>query len=314
MIEKALVVARKEILENLKSARYWGIVAIFILFYLAAASYAGFAVRGFAGMATFTRAAFELGNQAVTTFQYVAPILGIALGFSAIAAEREKGTIRLVLSRPIFRDDFINGKVIAAVCLITLALGVSTAVSLPLAVIVQGINLTGEDLVRLLLLLLPATLLALVYYAMALFVSVLSSRSGQALVISLVVWIFFTFILPIVASLIAFQVLGPPPAFTGRPNATTPGVPGQEPSPVAQYRTQLNRITSSVQFFSPNARFSSVANAIFARQRTLAGSFAYVSIADALSRGWLDLTILAAYTAVFIALSYVVFLRRQEVR
>lgn len=319
MIAKALVVARKEILENLKSIRYWGIIAIFVLFYLAAASYAGYALRGFFGGAAPGRVVYGLATQAITAFQYVAPILGIAIGFSAIAAEREKGTIRIVLSRPIFRDDFINGKVIAAVCLILLALGISTAVSLPLAVAIQHINLTGEDLARLLLLLLPATLLALAYYAIALFVSVNSSRSGQALVVSLVVWIFFAFILPVVASLIASQILGPPPAITGRLNATVPMQPGQEPPQIAQYRTHFNQITSTVQFFSPNARFSSLASALFARQETRqqqaqAGSYVYISIPDALSRRWLDIVVLSAYIAVFVILSYIVFLRRQEVR
>ncbi|MEM4872989.1 MAG: hypothetical protein QXY35_05995 [Thermofilaceae archaeon] len=50
MMEKILVVAKKEIVENLKSVRFWGLIALFILFYIASTYAVGFALRGFGGL------------------------------------------------------------------------------------------------------------------------------------------------------------------------------------------------------------------------------------------------------------------------
>ena len=312
MMEKVLIIVRKEVAENLKSVRYWGLVALFILFFVASTYAVGFALRGFGALpAGRIRVVVQLSTNVANAFSYIAPLLGIALGFGAVASEREKGTIRLVLSRPIYRDDFINGKVIAALLLILLALGLSTLIAVPLAVALQGINVTGEDFVRLLLLLLPATLLALTYYSISLFASVNASRSSHALVISLVLWIFFAFVLPIVASLVAFHILGPPPAISIRFNATRPFQPGQEPAQLREYYQKYAQITSTIQLVSPNARFQSLSSALFAfRQQTTA----YEELSTVLSNRWIDLIILVAYIAVFTLLTYVIFLRRQETR
>lgn len=313
MMEKVLIVARKEIAENLKSIRYWGLIALFILLYVASTYAIGFALRGF-GIATPAgrqRVVLQLSNNVANAFNYIAPLLGIALGFGAIAAEREKGTIRLVLSRPVYRDDFINGKLIAALLLILLALGLSTLISIPLAVALQGINVTAEDFVRLILLLLPAMLLALTYYMISLFASVIASRSSHALVISLVLWIFFSFVMPLLASFIAFHVLGPPPAISVRFNATRPFQPGQEPAQLREYYQKYSQITSAVQLISPNARFQSFSGALFALSQQTSS---YVRLAAVLLNRWIDVAVLLAYIAVFALLSYLLFLRRQETR
>ncbi len=312
MMEKILVVARKEVLENLRSARYWGLVALFVLFYVASTYAIGFAIRGFgATLAGRQRVVLQLSTNVVNAFAYIAPLLGIALGFGAVAAEREKGTIRLVLSRPIYRDDLLNGKLIAAVVLIVAALALSTLIAVPLAVALQGVNVTAEDFARLLLLLAPALLLALAYYSISLFTSVNASRSSHALMVSLVLWIFFTFVLPIVASLIAFHVLGPPPAITFRPNATRPFQPGQEPAQLREYFQKYSQIVRTVQLASPNARFQELSSALFAtRQQT----GAYEELSKVLSSHWIDVAVLAAYIAAFLLLSYIFFLRRQETR
>jgi|YelNatPaOPRAMG01_1025707.scaffolds.fasta_scaffold27852_3 ABC-2 type transport system permease protein len=309
-MEKALIVARKEIAENLKSIRYWAIIGLFVLLYIASTYAIGFAVRGFRGLAIGGRArtVLQLSNQVVNALTYIAPLLGIALGFGAIAAEREKGTIRLVLARPIYRDDLINGKLIAAVALIVLAIALSTALAVPLAVAMQNVNVTSEDFTRLALLVLPATLLALAFYALSLFASVYAGRSSHALVVSLVLWIFFTFILPIIAAFIAFQILGPPPAIPF--NATRPfgqGLPRQ----LQEYFTRYNQVVSSIQLVSPTARFSSLASALFALRPQ---SDVYEELATALARRWIDVAVLATYIAVFLIASYIVFLRRQETR
>ncbi len=309
MKDKLAIVVRKELKENLRSVRYWAIIILFVLLYLASSYAVGFALRGFGGpivLTRRTRAIMQLSSSVVNTMAYVAPLLGIALGFSAIAAEREKGTIRLLLARPIYRDDVVNGKVLAAVILIVLAIGLSMALATPLSVVLQGLNVTADDLLRLMLSIIPATLLALAYYAMALFASVNAGRSSHALVVSIAAWIFFAFLLPMLASFVAFYMLGPPPAMAF--NATRPG---QMPEQLREYYSRFQLIYSRFQLISPNDRYTSLANALFnVRERTEA----YESLINVFSRRWIDAVVLLAYIAVFIALSHVFFVHRQETR
>jgi ABC-2 type transport system permease protein len=308
--EKVAIIVRKEVLENLKSLRYWGLIGLFVLLFVATSAAVGSAMRGLRipGLELGRgRLVVQLVGSLSSAMSYVAPLLGIALGFSAIAAEREKGTIRLVLARPVYRDQVLNGKILAATILIVIAVLVSTALSLPISVTLHGVTVTADDLSRLMLSLIPSILLALAYYALSLFISVLSDRSSRAFLYCILAWILFTFILPIVASMIALSVLGPPPAISFN---MTRG--GQLPPQLQDYYRKVGEITSSVLIISPNDRYSTFVNALFTRRSPQTTS--YVDLGSIIATRWVDLAVLAAYVAVFTLLSYIFFVRRQEVR
>ena len=169
--------------------------------------------------------------------------------------------MRLILSRPIYRDDLLNGKILAGTILKLLAIGISFVIGIPITLVLQKANLTGDDLARLLFLLVPAILLALTYYAISLFVSVNTNRSGYALVVAVVVWIFFTFIMLSIPAFVASSILGPPPALSTGLNATRPA---QIPPQLQQYERNYRQITGTVQLISPNPQFNTLANVIFA--------------------------------------------------
>ena len=54
---------------------------------------------------------------------FLVPILGILLGFDAINAERQRGTLSLLISQPVYRDALINGKFLAALAAMALMMG-----------------------------------------------------------------------------------------------------------------------------------------------------------------------------------------------
>lgn len=319
MSNAIFVVAKKEISENIKSLRYWALIGLFILLFTAMSAAVGTALRGLnipgieVGRGRFV---VQLASSISNSMNYMAPLLGIALGFAAIAAEREKGTLRLVLARPIYRDQFLNGKILASVVLIFFAVFVSTVLALPISVTLHGMSLTTDDMVRLLLTLLPSTLLALAYYALALFISVVSDRSSRAFLYSLIAWIFFTFILPIIASMIAVSILGPPPAVGF--NFTAPR--NQLPPQLQQYYQKTSQITSTILLVSPNNRFSSFVNTLFSRARQgttgsqQSSTYAYIDLGTVFSTRWVDISVLVAYIVIFTSLAYLFFVRRQEAR
>ncbi|MEM3454579.1 MAG: ABC transporter permease subunit, partial [Thermoproteota archaeon] len=210
-MNKSLVIAKKEFSDAVTSKRFWLIVVLFLLLYIVNiyATSLGFRM----GLFGPTRLFLQAGSSVVSTMSIMAPLLGVALAFSAISGEREKGTLKVLLSRPLYREDVINGKIISSLALIVLTVAVTSFLSVSASILLQGITVTLDDIIRLCIFIIVSILFSFAYYAISLFVSVLSNRSGQSLVISLGVWIFFALILPLLASFIALTVLGPPPAF-----------------------------------------------------------------------------------------------------
>jgi len=303
-MSKMWIIARKELKDNFRSARFWGLIGLFVLLIVVSSYSVGFAFR-FGGVAPAERFFRSVGTSLAQSFQYIAPIIGIALGFGVIASERERGTIRLVLSRPVFRDDLLNGKILSGIILILTAIGVSFLVGIPITVVLQKANLTLDDLIRLLFLLIPAILLALTYFSISLFISVNSNRSGYALVVSVVIWLFFAFIMPMISAFIASSILGPPPTFPAGINATRPT---QLPPQLQQYEQNYRRITGTIQIISPNSQYSTLASAIFARQRQQSS----LDIGTVIAQNWVSVLVPVVYIVVFVVLSYMFFVRRQE--
>ncbi|MEM4156431.1 MAG: ABC transporter permease subunit, partial [Archaeoglobaceae archaeon] len=57
---------------------------------------------------------------------FVGGIFGIALGFDLITREKESGTLRTLLTHPVFRDEIIIGKAIAAFFAICIAVAITS--------------------------------------------------------------------------------------------------------------------------------------------------------------------------------------------
>ena len=62
----------------------------------------------------------------------LAPLLGIAFGFDAVNSERAQGTLPRLLAQPLYRDDVVNGKFVAAISVIA-------TVIVSLVILVSGI-------------------------------------------------------------------------------------------------------------------------------------------------------------------------------
>jgi ABC-2 type transport system permease protein len=126
----------------------------------------------------------------------VGALLGMILGFTAIDKERKAGTLRLVLSRPVYRDQLLSGKVLgSAVLLAALVLTVGVVTALAVAIF-GGVELTIEQLIKLGLTMVMSWLYMLIFFLLALFMAVLLPNGNQALLLTVIVWLVFAFIFP----------------------------------------------------------------------------------------------------------------------
>jgi ABC-2 type transport system permease protein len=276
--------------------------------------------RGFLGIAAYTL---------VTTMSYLAPIVGLALGCDAISGERERGTLKVVLAQPVFRDAIINGKFLAALLATSLAITVATAVGIGGSVLALGVTPTLEDAARLLIFILFSVLLAMTYYGMAVLLSTVSKRTTQSVILGVFIWAVFTFVVPIVASTVAAALV--PIQFRPRlVNATIPGQNATRPSQreLEVYTEALRKrasIQEAINSVTPNYHLTKIAQYVLNIYVGMAAGFGIggarqgqasvtsKSITESLVQAWPNILVLSLATVLAFIASYI-FFTRQEVR
>lgn len=130
----------------------------------------------------------------------------ILLGFEAVSGEKERGTLRLVLSNPVGRIKLLTAKYIAILASAAIPMLVGLIVSL----IIIGVFVPSVISIQGLLRTFAIFLISLVYLSLFIFLSLLFSslilRSSLALLALLSFWIIVAFIIPNTSSLIAESI------------------------------------------------------------------------------------------------------------
>ena len=125
------IVARKEFADHVRSVRFVILVVLVALAGLASVHSASGPIRDAADAAVADAVDLPLPVHAVAPERVPAfheflgilgPLLGIAFGFDAINGERSQRTLPRLVAQPIHRDEIINGKFVAGLGAIALAL------------------------------------------------------------------------------------------------------------------------------------------------------------------------------------------------
>lgn len=139
----------------------------------------------------------------------VLSLFAILFGYDAINGEKEAGTLKLVFSNAVSRADFILGKLLGTILALIVPLIVPFLVGC-LMVIGFGVPISGDEWVKLMLIILSGFLYFGVFLALSIFISAVVSKSSVSFLFSLVVWIFSVLIIPKGSILVASQVVKVP--------------------------------------------------------------------------------------------------------
>jgi ABC-2 type transport system permease protein len=126
----------------------------------------------------------------------IGALLAIVLGNQAIVKERRNGTLKLILSRPIFRDSFINGKLLGNLIIllaISLMVEIVTFISLFL---IGNATLTGNEIFRLLIFFIICFLYMAVFLTLSMLFSLISINGNQSLLVTVIIWLVLAFVFP----------------------------------------------------------------------------------------------------------------------
>ena len=233
------------------------------------------------------------------------PLLGIAFGFDAINGERAQGTLPRLVAQPIHRDEIINGKFVAGIGAIALALGCVIAIVSGYGAIRLGVGPTSGDLVRILAFYVVAIVYISLWLSLALLLSVVSRRAATAALAAIAIWLVLTLFAGLIAGVVADSARSVPA------DGTTEDV------------LDNARLELAVRRLSPDQLYKEATGVLLNPSRQSTGILVLdeadlalpttLPLDQSLILAWWQLVSLVAGTVVLFAGAYVMFMR-QEVR
>ncbi|GMQ81885.1 MAG: hypothetical protein BMS9Abin05_1322 [Rhodothermia bacterium] len=141
--------------------------------------------------------------------QVVLSLFAILFTFDAINGERESGTLKLALSNPIPRGQYLFSKFVGSWLGLTVPLMIPILIGV-LLLMVLNVPMTGDDWAKLVSLIGVSILYFTFFIALSLLVSSLTRRSSVSFLVLLVVWIALVLIVPRGATMAAGQLVSVP--------------------------------------------------------------------------------------------------------
>lgn len=173
-------VARKDFADAIRSRMFIALSVLMLL--LSLGLFFGLSISTDEGI-TFEQAATTM----VTPLLFLVPLIGLIVGYMAIIAERESGSIRIMLSLPLERSDVMLGKFIGRLGVTIVPIILAFSLALP-----AGFFLFEElQLTQYIEFVAYISLLGIVFVAIAVGVSGMVATRGK--VLGIVVFFYFLF-------------------------------------------------------------------------------------------------------------------------
>ncbi|WP_095645992.1 ABC transporter permease [Methanosarcina spelaei] len=135
-------------------------------------------MSGFSGVTGVTR---QIG--------WFSPLIGIALGFDTIIKERKSGSLNVLLTHPVFRDNIIAGKMLGIMGILMTVIIFSTIVPVGTILIFSGIHMSETELLRITAFIVFNFLYVLIFAEVAILLSTVANDAEDSLVYNVIIWL-----------------------------------------------------------------------------------------------------------------------------
>lgn len=112
-------------------------------------------------------------------FVWICILLAIALGFDLITREKEEGSLKSLLSHPVYRDSVINGKTLGAISVLVVAMGATLLITIAV-MLFFGVVPSLDDLLRVAAYYVMALVVCVAFFAVAMAASTLAKNSSMS--------------------------------------------------------------------------------------------------------------------------------------
>jgi len=244
----------------------------------------------------------------VSFLSFLVPLMAIGLGFDAVNGEYNRRTLSRILSQPIYRDALLFGKFLAGLITLSISLIALWLLVIGLGLLLIGIPPGAEEIARSFVFLLVTIAYAGVWLALALLFSILTRSAATAALVTLGLWLFVTFIWPVLAGAVAQAIVPPDPRYMAL-GLQTPGTAALEQI-LARFSPSTLYAEIVVALLDPTTR---ALGPIYLSQLQGAVLGAPLPLGESILIAWPQMVAMVATALLLFVIGYVIF-QRQEVR
>lgn len=179
-IKNCIVIAQKEFADDLWSPRFLSLLSIFALILFS------FSYHSNAESTNFLELGFVDVAQIIAVFL---PLFGITLGFDRIVKDKRNASLNVLLTQPVYRDSIIAGKVLGAMITLILIVFISMIASIGTMIFISGVQITPQELNRILLFAIINYLYLSVFLMLGIFISTISKNAINSLSYGICIWL-----------------------------------------------------------------------------------------------------------------------------
>ncbi len=152
--------------------------------------------------------AFSIFGALDLTFiiKIVLGLFAILFTYDLIVGEKERGTLKLILSNGVPRDRLLIGKVVGGYISLIIPLIIPLILGMLILLIYPNISMSGQDWARVLIIFLIFFLYLSVFFTLGLLVSARANKSSTSFLVLLFIWVIFVTVIPKVSILAAAQL------------------------------------------------------------------------------------------------------------
>jgi ABC-2 type transport system permease protein len=234
---------------------------------------------------------------------FLAPLLGISLGFDAINSEQNSGTLTRLMAQPIYRDNLLLAKFVSALIIVSALFVALCLMMMGGGLLLTGVRMEPQELLRIM----GFIAMSIVYVAFWLSVSILLSikfkQAATSALTAIGIWLFFTTFYQIIINLLIRSFL-PDPAFLSQ-------------AEIVAY----NEFILNILRLAPNQLYTDATTTLLMPSVRSLGPITMEQMARAIPAPlpfkesilivWPQVSGLLAATVICFALSYAIFMRRE---
>lgn len=205
--KNSIVIAQKEFADNIFSPVFLVLLITFTLIILSFSYESGLEAESFTKEGSLLMAGFSGVTKIIGWFS---PLIGVVLGFDAIVKERKSGTLNVLLTHPVFRDNIIIGKILGAMITLSLVMIISTIISISSLLLILGGTINGMEMSRLFLFIVITFFYSLIFLGISVILSIVVKEASDSLVYNVVFWLGFCAVFAAISVASAIILTGQP--------------------------------------------------------------------------------------------------------
>lgn len=133
---------------------------------------------------------------------FLGPLLGIALGFDAVNAEHNNGTLTRLMAQPVYRDNLLLAKFTGAIIVVGVLFLSLGLLMIGGGMLITGVPLEPSELIRILGFIVLSILYVGFWLSLSICLSVAFKHAATSALTAIGIWLFFTAFYRIIVNLV----------------------------------------------------------------------------------------------------------------